>query len=277
MQRLAVDQRAIHVPVDCLRRHHAFLVPASYCAIPARKSIPILPAADHPTECEQSPIPFDNCADSLSLRKCRPPWGAVWKAWPFGRKIRGSPTDGPARAGWLYYVARNTQDQIAAKLGVSRQSAQRLVSLAMSEGLIRVRVDHPIANRLDLAAKLSSRFKLDLVEVVPSSSGSPSTTMGVAEAGAAGDRAAVEVDEAGRHGDRHRPHAEGGDRAAAADGLPAAQGGFADRQHLAGWFGRVLQRHLHHGRPHQGAVVPDAAAGHLLLGRRSATCCSASR
>ena len=30
--------------------------------------------------------------------------------------------DDAARAGWLYYVAGNTQDQIAAKLGVSRQS-----------------------------------------------------------------------------------------------------------------------------------------------------------
>ena len=47
--------------------------------------------------------------------------------------------DDAARAGWLYYVAGNTQDQIAAKLGISRQTAQRLVSLAMSEGLIRVR------------------------------------------------------------------------------------------------------------------------------------------
>ncbi|MEQ1954569.1 sugar-binding transcriptional regulator [Mesorhizobium sp. CN2-181] len=93
--------------------------------------------------------------------------------------------DDAARAGWLYYVAGNTQDQIAVTLGVSRQSAQRLVSLAMSEGLIRVRVDHPIAACLDLAAKLRSRFALDLVEVVPSSPDSPSTTLGVAEAGAA--------------------------------------------------------------------------------------------
>ncbi len=53
--------------------------------------------------------------------------------------------DEAARAGWLYYVAGNTQDEIARKLGVSRQSAQRLVSLAMSERLIKVRLDHPIA------------------------------------------------------------------------------------------------------------------------------------
>lgn len=93
--------------------------------------------------------------------------------------------DEAARAGWLYYVAGNTQDQIATQLGVSRQSAQRLVSLAVSEGLIKVRVDHPIANCLDLAGRLKSRFALDLVEIVPSSPDSTSTTTGIAEAAAA--------------------------------------------------------------------------------------------
>jgi len=93
--------------------------------------------------------------------------------------------DEAARAGWLYYVAGNTQDQIAGKLGVSRQSAQRLVSLAVSEGLIKVRVDHPIANCLDLAQRLTSRFALDVAEVVPSDPDSSSTTIGIAEAAAA--------------------------------------------------------------------------------------------
>lgn len=93
--------------------------------------------------------------------------------------------DDAARAGWLYYVAGNTQDQIAGKLGVSRQTAQRLVSLAVSEGLVRVRLDHPIANCLDLAARLTARFALDHVQVVPSDPDSPSTTMGIAEAAAA--------------------------------------------------------------------------------------------
>ena len=67
--------------------------------------------------------------------------------------------DDAARAGWLYYVAGNTQDQIATKLGISRQTAQRLVSLAVSEGLVRVRLDHPIANCLDLAARLRRAFR----------------------------------------------------------------------------------------------------------------------
>lgn len=93
--------------------------------------------------------------------------------------------DDAARAGWLYYVAGNTQDDIARKLGVSRQSAQRLVSLAVREGLVKVRIDHPIANCLDLAHRLKGRFGLRVVEVVPSDPGSSSTTVGVAEATAA--------------------------------------------------------------------------------------------
>ena len=93
--------------------------------------------------------------------------------------------DDAARAGWLYYVAGNTQDQIAAKLGVSRQSAQRLVSLAVSEGLVKVRIDHPIANCLDLARRMRERFGLALCEIVPTDPGSSSTTLGLAQAIAA--------------------------------------------------------------------------------------------
>jgi len=93
--------------------------------------------------------------------------------------------DEAARAGWLYYVAGNTQEEIAAKLGISRQTAQRLVSLSVSEGLIKVRLDHPIGRCLDLASRLKSRFALDFVEVVPSDPASSSTTIGVAEAAAA--------------------------------------------------------------------------------------------
>jgi DNA-binding transcriptional regulator LsrR (DeoR family) len=92
--------------------------------------------------------------------------------------------DDAARAGWLYYIAGNTQEQIAAKLGISRQTAQRLVSLAITEGLIKVRLDHPIAKCLDLASKLKSRFALDLVEISPSDPGGASTTKGVAEVAA---------------------------------------------------------------------------------------------
>lgn len=92
--------------------------------------------------------------------------------------------DDAARAGWLYYVAGNNQEEIAQKLGVSRQTAQRLVSLSVSEGLIKVRLDHPIARCLELGAALKLRYALDFVEVVPSDPDSQSTTTGIAEAAA---------------------------------------------------------------------------------------------
>lgn len=90
--------------------------------------------------------------------------------------------DDAARAGWLYYVAGNTQEEIAAKLGISRQSAQRLVSLSVSAGLVKVRIDHPIAACLELSVALKERFALALCEVVPSDPASASTTLGIADA-----------------------------------------------------------------------------------------------
>ena len=72
-----------------------------------------------------------------------------------------------ARAAWLYYIAGNTQDQIARKLNVSRQAAQRMVATAVSEGLIKFRLDHPIAACIELADALQGRFELEYVEVVP--------------------------------------------------------------------------------------------------------------
>lgn len=93
--------------------------------------------------------------------------------------------DEAARAGWLYYVAGNTQDEIARKLGVSRQSAQRLVAMAVSERLIKVRLDHPIGRCMDLANALSDRFGLRLCEVVPSDPDAPDLLTGIAIAAAA--------------------------------------------------------------------------------------------
>lgn len=89
-----------------------------------------------------------------------------------------------ARAGWLYYVAGRTQDEIAKILGISRQSAQRLVSAAVAEKLVKVRLDHPIADCMALAARLTDRYGLDICEVVPTDPGSTDSTLGVAEAAA---------------------------------------------------------------------------------------------
>lgn len=99
--------------------------------------------------------------------------------------ISTSRLDDAARAAWLYYVAGNTQDEIAAKLGVSRQSAQRLVSLASTEGLVKVRIDHPIAHCLTLGHALRERGGLEFAEIVPTDPASDSTTLGIAQAAGA--------------------------------------------------------------------------------------------
>ena len=79
-----------------------------------------------------------------------------------------SQSDDAARAGWLYYVGGMTQDQIARELGVSRQRAQRLVSRAVADGRIHVRLEHPIAACLDLERALVERFGLSRARVAPS-------------------------------------------------------------------------------------------------------------
>jgi DNA-binding transcriptional regulator LsrR (DeoR family) len=101
------------------------------------------------------------------------------------QETSGNRLDDAARAGWLYYVAGNNQEEIARKLGVSRQTAQRLVSLSVSEGLIKVRLDHPIGRCMELAERLRTRYALDFAEVVPSDPGSSSTVLGLAQAAAA--------------------------------------------------------------------------------------------
>ncbi|MBV9529779.1 MAG: sugar-binding transcriptional regulator [Bradyrhizobium sp.] len=89
--------------------------------------------------------------------------------------------DDAARAGWLYFIAGHTQDEIARMLQVSRASAQRLVSLCLAERLITFRLEHPIAACMELASKLRTRFDLAYCEVVPADPGSPLSAAGIAE------------------------------------------------------------------------------------------------
>lgn len=100
-------------------------------------------------------------------------------------RVTADRLDDAARAGWLYYIAGRTQDEIAVEMGVSRQVAQRLVSLAVDARLVRVWMDHPIASCLELAARLRDRFGLRQAEVTPSNPGEEGGTTGLGEAGAA--------------------------------------------------------------------------------------------
>jgi DNA-binding transcriptional regulator LsrR (DeoR family) len=95
-----------------------------------------------------------------------------------GEKLR---LDEAARAGWLYFIAGHTQDEIAKMLQISRASAQRLVSLCLAERLITFRLEHPIAACMELAAHLKDTFKLAYCEVVPSDPAAPHSAAGIAE------------------------------------------------------------------------------------------------
>ena len=106
------------------------------------------------------------------------------KPIPEPPRLEASPQsrlDDAARAGWLYYVAGNTQDEIAHKLNVSRPTAQRLVALALAERLISFRLEHPIASCMELASALAERYHLAFCEVAPSDPASNSVFLGTAE------------------------------------------------------------------------------------------------
>jgi len=75
--------------------------------------------------------------------------------------------DEAARAAWLYYVGGKTQDQIARELGISRQRAQRLVSKAMAEGLVQVRLEHRVSHCLELETALRRTYGLKKCRVAP--------------------------------------------------------------------------------------------------------------
>lgn len=90
--------------------------------------------------------------------------------------------DDAARAAWLAYIGGCKQDEIAQIMGISRQSAQRLVSQALAAGLVKVRIDHPIAQCMELARQLQDRFGLALCEVVPALDSLASTGNAVSQA-----------------------------------------------------------------------------------------------
>lgn len=101
-----------------------------------------------------------------------------------GSRRQGRKLDLAARAAWLYYIAGNTQDGIADKLNVSRQAVQRLVSLAVSEKLIKFRLDHPVAECMALGEELIARFGLAYCSVQPSDPTAEHPSAGIAIAAA---------------------------------------------------------------------------------------------
>lgn len=96
-----------------------------------------------------------------------------------------SKLDIAARAAWLYFIAGNTQEEIALKLRVSRPTAQRLVSLALDRRLVTFRFEHKISSTMELSEKLRERFGLQHCEVVPTDPSAPKDIAGIAASAAA--------------------------------------------------------------------------------------------
>ncbi|MGF1476030.1 MAG: sugar-binding transcriptional regulator [Geminicoccaceae bacterium] len=90
--------------------------------------------------------------------------------------------DEAARAAWLYFIGGCTQDEIARQMDVSRQAAQRLVSFAVSEKLIKFRMEHPIASCMDFAKRIADRYRLEFCDVTPSTVNAGGSVAGVAVA-----------------------------------------------------------------------------------------------
>jgi DNA-binding transcriptional regulator LsrR (DeoR family) len=94
----------------------------------------------------------------------------------------GKRKDDAAKAAWLYFIGGRTQDDIARQLDLSRQAVQRLVSFAVSEKLIKFRMDHPIASCMAVAKDITDRYGLDFCDVTPSDSAAPGSIAGIAVA-----------------------------------------------------------------------------------------------
>ena len=75
--------------------------------------------------------------------------------------------DNAARAAWMYYIYKMNQDEIAKTMGISRQRAQRLISLAVNENLVNFKINHSIVSCQELSLELKKKFNLMNVDVAP--------------------------------------------------------------------------------------------------------------
>ncbi len=89
----------------------------------------------------------------------------------------------PARLALLHRRQHAGRDRTKARRFASDRAA--LVSSAVSEKLIKVRLDHPIGRCIELSKQLCDAHGLQMCEVVPADPASMSETVGVAEAAAA--------------------------------------------------------------------------------------------
>ena len=76
-----------------------------------------------------------------------------------------------ARAAHLYFGLGLTQQQVAERMGLNRMKVNRLLAEARERGVVRIQIAAPNAGRLELEARLATRFGLDFTAVTPSETG----------------------------------------------------------------------------------------------------------
>jgi len=88
------------------------------------------------------------------------------------------------RAAWLHYVGGLTQAAVAKRLGVPSVKAHRLIARAVDAGMVKVSIDGPMVECIELEDALCRRFGLDKAEVAPdlAEEGLPLRALGVAGA-----------------------------------------------------------------------------------------------
>lgn len=88
------------------------------------------------------------------------------------------------RAAWLHYVGGLTQAAVAKRLGVSSVKAHRLIARAVDAGMVKVTVDGPMVDCVELEDALCRRYGLQQAQVAPDlgEDGLPLRALGVAGA-----------------------------------------------------------------------------------------------
>lgn len=71
------------------------------------------------------------------------------------------------RASWLYHVEGLTQAQIAERMLLTRRRVNELLAAALDQGIVRISFNSPLAENVELEARLRGRFDLQDVIIVP--------------------------------------------------------------------------------------------------------------
>lgn len=84
----------------------------------------------------------------------------------------------------MYYLEEETQEAIAARLGISRQKVQRSLKKARDDGVVEIRINPSLSDTHTLAAAVQSRFQLRGVYIAPCHSNPQAQRKSVAQAAA---------------------------------------------------------------------------------------------